>query len=1254
MHKLLEIHARDIARLDPQRLTDLLDKLLNHEAVRHGIPRYGIQVGTQINVPDGGIDAFIEWTDGPTHTDFLPCQKCAFQVKSGDVTRSKLKKEIEKNGDIKPGIDRAFKSNATYILFTNQPKNRAQIDELREEFLRVLRLHSKDYADSASIEVYTADCIARWINSFLQVIIDVRHWLNQPVPRGLMGWELWNKFEDRPLKTKFVSDEAREGVIDTIRETLVVEKTHLRILGLSGIGKTRVALEAFVPSSVNTLSDQVVYVDTFICKDFDAGVLQTWIQRDLGGILIVDNCDLVLHQSLVRQVMRSESKFSLLTLHYETSQSDNTTPTFKLSKMDDKFIEEILEPVYRQRIPDFERVVQFAQGFPQMAVLLAEARLEQHEDIGKLTDSVMLERLLGENREIPHQKKILEACALFEKFGFEEEPSIEYKFIAKNIAQVDSQTLYRCIKHHMKRGIVIQAGRYAQVVPKPLAISLAADCWELTTEDVIEKLLNHGMPGQLETSFCDQVAKLDFLPLAKERASKLCGEQGPFGQAEVILSQRGARLFRSFVELDPRTTAKSLHRVLSSLDDEELFKVSGDTRRNLIFALERLCFRIETFERGAWSLMLLAANENENYGNNATGLFVQLFQVSLSGTSAPPDMRIRLIDSILELNSEAKGKLVINALSTALNPYRNSRLIGAEFQGSNESLQEWHPTVWQDAFDYWISSIERLTEITLSDSSLWTLARKELGKNIRPLAFTSKVVIDVLDEAIHKVVCKRGPLWTEAVESILHAIEYDSNEKPAYAIEKLQEWEQVLQPTESDERLDFYVISPITHFPKKAGGEIVDYAREKAESLAEEFAHDVDSFIPHIPKLLETVPKQGFNFGRCIAIHSTKWEEVFDRTVNSMKECSEPSINFLRGLLVGIHERDPAIWNEQLTNFSEDPLFSRYYPQLLTTGSISEHHLITVIEKLRAQAFDIESLVILGQGRNLNMVSSSALNHFLNDIIEYSPRAPWVALDILTMHCHGLGTFDSFRDILRKITLEIPSAWEHRSGSSIDSYAWKKAVINILSRENEKQFAITISKNVLNLVSHANISETSHVVEPIIREVLKRYSDDVWDEISSYIDQADYLERFHLRQLFRCETFGDRESRVSLFDTVPDQLIKEWCEKSPEIGPQFVAETTELFQYKADRIEISQRGQYLIDNFGNSDSVLDAIDANLGSLWFVDSAEIHYQREIDLLKRLNDHPIGKVRSWSNDRILGLEERITQEQRRLEERAIGIF
>src|SRR5712692_4185716 len=110
------------------------------------------------------------------------------------------------------------------------------------------------------------------------------------------------------------------------------------------------------------------------------------------------------------------------------------------------------------------------------------------------------------------------------------------------------------------------------------------------------------MPGGLLEAFCDRVAKLDFLPETRELVKDLCGVLGPFGQAEVLNSERGSRLFRSLAEVNPEVAAQTLERVFGSWSREELLQVESG-RRNLVWTLEKLCFRRETFPVAARLLL---------------------------------------------------------------------------------------------------------------------------------------------------------------------------------------------------------------------------------------------------------------------------------------------------------------------------------------------------------------------------------------------------------------------------------------------------------------------------------------------------------------------------------------------------------------------------------------------------------------------------------------------------------------------------
>ncbi len=207
----LEVDYRDIERLSADRLTCLLSKLLRCEATKNSIPQSSIEVGMNISAPDGGIDARIEWKDIPIKTDFLPCQSCVFQIKSGRVQPNDIKLELTNKDTIKPLIDRAFQSESAYILFVGQERNVMNADKLKNAIRNVLKSNGKSYADSASIHIYDAEKIRNWVNSFPSVTMDVCNWSGKPVPTGLMSLDSWQQFSDH-AETNFVVDDQRRQI----------------------------------------------------------------------------------------------------------------------------------------------------------------------------------------------------------------------------------------------------------------------------------------------------------------------------------------------------------------------------------------------------------------------------------------------------------------------------------------------------------------------------------------------------------------------------------------------------------------------------------------------------------------------------------------------------------------------------------------------------------------------------------------------------------------------------------------------------------------------------------------------------------------------------------------------------------------------------------------------------------------------------------------------------------------------------------
>jgi len=1113
MSTLFRVESTDIKGLNDLQLTKLLKLLLHLEARSSGIAERAVEVALNIHVADGGEDGRIQWDGDPPSTQFLPLHLVQFQNKATtNMGPADCAKEIlNKDGSMKHMVDEVLDNDGAYILFTTQELNNDQKTERKKLIRDQLTSLGKGYADTAIIDIYDASKIESWVNKYIPAIVAVLNWIGRPLERGLKTWEDWSQHSEYQ-RFPFVADNHREEVLKSLKILLNSPRECARIIGLSGMGKTRLAFETFRDSDgADDLSKRVVYLDA-IANPSVQGLISDWVQCGLEGIVVVDNCDISLHDLLRREIKRSDSKLSLLTLDYNLERASQTE-VIRLKQLPDEKIKQMIEPVYGKEIRDLDRIIAFAQGFPQMAVLLADARLDKEPEMGRLTDDELANKMLWGGREPSGEdEQILRGCSLFDRFGIDGEASQEYKFIASAVVRVDLDKFYDCVKRFEERGLIARRGRFARVEPKPLAIRLAAEWWRRTRPDKQVDLITADIPDNLVSSFCDQVSRLDFLPEVKALTAKLCGSQGPFGQVEVILSDRGSRLFRALAEVNPDATSKALLNVLQKYSEEELSQITGDVRRNLVRALEKLCFHASCFEKAAYSLLLLASSENENWSNNATGIFKQLFRTFLSGTEAPPSMRLSLIDYALRSDRGSIRELTVKALKQVITTYSGTRMIGAEYQGSGEPLEEWRPKVWGEAFEYWEQALDRLCNLVIEKDPFASLAKTAIANNIRGLMNYGRV--DILDTVIRKIVEQDGPLWLAALDSIKNSLLYEGDQMPDEGKTKLQEWVYLLTPSESGDRLNLLVTKPPYEHEKKEDGHYEDIAAKNAKLLAEELAADMDSIVPLIGKLLVGEQRQAYWFGKNLVEAAGRWEPLLSEVIKKIVSIESPNINFLLGILNGVFSLDIFEWNMIVKIFSDREDLNQYFAHVLVTGNVTIEQLFCLTELIGQNKIEPVAANTFAYGRALEHLDYKEVSQFVKNLASISDNAAWIALDILSMYCHDDSEkWNNCGPTFKQIIITLKLDRENKKRNQLEMHHWHDVVKKLL-QANDTVFAIDITKQILaSCTDKLDLGDLWHYIQPIIRIIFQKHAKDIWPLFSEAINNTSPLEEYRLMQL---------------------------------------------------------------------------------------------------------------------------------------------
>lgn len=115
MATLLQVTEREITHLSSHELRPILNELLLAEARRYRIPSASVEITSEDNVGDDGIDARIDHTINVPSECRIPTGLSVWQYKAGATTPATIKLESQK-----PGIQAAISNDGSYCFVVGQ------------------------------------------------------------------------------------------------------------------------------------------------------------------------------------------------------------------------------------------------------------------------------------------------------------------------------------------------------------------------------------------------------------------------------------------------------------------------------------------------------------------------------------------------------------------------------------------------------------------------------------------------------------------------------------------------------------------------------------------------------------------------------------------------------------------------------------------------------------------------------------------------------------------------------------------------------------------------------------------------------------------------------------------------------------------------------------------------------------------------------------------------------------------------------
>ena len=224
-----------------------------------------------------------------------------FQCKTGDLGPTEFAEEMVKtNGSLKSKVQEVFDNKGTYIIFINIDYVQSQIDLRIKNMREKLRELKLPYSETAQIKIYSLSTIVSWVNNHISAAVFVLNKNGRSLPLGLQTLDEWGnikEFKDFP----FFPDVSRQSFIETIKSEINNPRQVIRLVGLSGLGKSRTVFEAFNGlSEYDSLRSDIVYLDLKDGSENVPSYVANWIRNGLSGILILDNCPLDIHKIVNR------------------------------------------------------------------------------------------------------------------------------------------------------------------------------------------------------------------------------------------------------------------------------------------------------------------------------------------------------------------------------------------------------------------------------------------------------------------------------------------------------------------------------------------------------------------------------------------------------------------------------------------------------------------------------------------------------------------------------------------------------------------------------------------------------------------------------------------------------------------------------------------------------------------------------------------------------------------------------------------
>ncbi|MBS4086654.1 MAG: hypothetical protein KKC24_18920 [Gammaproteobacteria bacterium] len=1193
---MFDITSDDINQLNDIDLRELVGRLCEAELMSRELSPAAVTWGGNQTAADGGLDVRVELPPGVFIEGFIPRGSTGFQVKKPDMPRSEIISEMRPMGTLRPVIQELADEVGAYVIVSSTGSTADSALRNRRGALRAA-LNDVANADQLHTDFYDRTRLATWVRCYPGLIT----WVKERVGKALSGWRPygpWSGATESVDAEYLLDDKLRlhlgrhrdapaqsvAHVIDELRDELAQPGKIVRLVGLSGVGKTRL-VQALFDSRVGARAlppSLAVYTNLSDNPDPQpTGLASDLIANRMRAVLIVDNCPSDLHRRLSDLCNSRTSTISVLTVEYDIR--DDQPEGTQVVTLDTSSLE-LIETLLRRRYlhlseVDAHTIAETSGGNARIAVALAET-VERSDTIAGLSNEELFQRLFRQ-RQDPNDALLLAAQACSLVYSFQGEALVgeeaELPRLASLAGQLASET-YRHVGELTRRDLVQQRGVWRAVLPHAIANRLAARALDDTPFDLINQQLVEGGTERLARSFSRRLSFLHDHPKAVAIVERWLVPDGLLGDV-TALNDLGRTMFENVASVQPDAALAALERAGSCGTDE-----AAKAWRRYQSLLRSFAYDSPLFERST-QLLTWAATQNadEQEAKEASDTFTSLFTIYLSGTHATLEQRLGVIERLLIASDEKALALGLAALEKVLEATHFGSHYQFEF-GARSRDYGYEPRTNEDAIRWYRGCLAFVERLALAEAKIKHHLRDIIARSFRGL-WTSTNIQGELGRLFRWFAA--DGFWREGWAACRETMYFDSEHMTPEAVSQLSTLEDDLKPSGLSAQVRAFVLG------NRSGGfdfedldENGDLVKsfERMEVIARQLgtavADDDSVFAEILPDLLRG-GNRTWSFGRGLAGASSDPQGTWGRLIQGFEQVAseQRDVQVLCGFLAELWEKNREIAQHLLNSVPNQPQLLVFLPRLLTAVGLDEHSVDQLKRSLTAGKVPVQMFLHFAYGRVTDHLAGGVLKDLLV-LIADQPDGFDVALEVLSMRLFSDRSakrelepelIETGRELLQRI--------EFRKNNNQRRDRQLSDIVKVsLTTSEDYSTAAEVSTRFLQAIANHEISGFDY--DDVLAALLECQPAAVLDSLFS--DES--LERVAISVFYRLG-----RHRKNPADRISCDAIVAWCERDRGRRYPLIASivTFACCSEASDTLEWSEQAKSILTRAPDPRSVLE-------------------------------------------------------------------